>query len=219
MLVVVLGLFALPFLTVGCVPTQYGSQSAGGSTDYTGYQLASGSTPRGTENLLPPADWLPDRVGLQGSCSRPGAVALVASFVVTDRARRLAVAVTAGLAACSSSGVGGPSALVALVTGQLGDQVLEEGGRPPTTSGPGRATSCPSRPPCSPRSRASCSRWPPGAAAPVRLSTAPDPVADPADVSETGTQTDTGTRYVRALAAKDTGALVGLFADEVSSAA
>ncbi len=36
-------------------------------------------------------------------------------------------------------------------------------------------------------------------------------------MSETGTQTDTdtGTRYVRALAAKDTGTLVGLFADEV----
>ncbi len=134
MLVVVLGLFALPFLTVGCVPTQYGSQSAGGSTDYTGYQLALGLDPtRGTENLLPPADWLPDRVGLQGLVLAAlvlVAVALVASFVVTDpRTRRLAVAVTAGLAAVLLvAGVAvARSALVALVTGQLGDQVLEEG--------------------------------------------------------------------------------------------
>ncbi len=74
MLVVVLGLFALPFLTVGCVPTRYGSQSAGGSTEYTGYQLALVLV----------------------------AVALVVSFVVTDpRTRRLTVAATAGLAAAA----------------------------------------------------------------------------------------------------------------------
>lgn len=145
-LAAVLGFFALPFLTVGCVPAQFGTQAAGGSTSYSGYQMSFGLDPgRERETLLPVQESLPDRIGFQPLAVLAlvlVVVALVASFVLNDpRTRRRVVLVSAAAAALALvvAVAVARSTLVALVTDQLGTQDLGEGRTPGdfVGSGPG----------------------------------------------------------------------------------
>ncbi|GAB4062985.1 hypothetical protein GCM10028777_04630 [Angustibacter speluncae] len=136
-LALVVGFFALPFVTVGCVPVQVGSQSAGGSTGWSGLALALGLDPaRGAENLLPREQWLPDDLGLQPLVLVALLVvlaALAASVVVTDaRTRRLVGLASAALAGVLVlvSALVTRSGLVALVTTQVGTQDLGDGRTP-----------------------------------------------------------------------------------------
>jgi len=145
LLVGVLAFFALPFLTVGCVPAQFGTQSAGGSTTYSGYQMSFGLDPtRGRENLLPAQESLPDQIGLQPLALIAlvlVVVGLVASFVVNDpRTRRLVGLATAALAAVVlvAAVMVARSTLVSLVTDQLDGQELEEGRVPGDFVGSGQ---------------------------------------------------------------------------------
>lgn len=94
-LALVIGFFALPFLTVGCdTPGGFGRVSAGGTTSYRGFQLAFGLAPTRSpaDHVLPVGQGVDDRLGVQ-----PLAIlalvlvvaALVASVVVsTARLRR-----------------------------------------------------------------------------------------------------------------------------------
>jgi hypothetical protein len=96
--------FTLPFLTVSCTkPGAYGRVEAGGSTTYSGYDLAFGGEPhRSADHLLPRAQWRPDDLGVQPLLWIALAfvvAGLVIPFVVrrtVDRER--ASALSAGLA-------------------------------------------------------------------------------------------------------------------------
>lgn len=94
-LALILGFFALPFLTVGCdTPGGFGRVSAGGSTSYRGFQLAFGLDPSRTpaDHVLPPGQGVDDRLGVQ-----PLAVvalllvvaALIASILLARRGRSI----------------------------------------------------------------------------------------------------------------------------------
>lgn len=95
MLALVVGFFALPFLTVGCdTPGGFGRVSAGGTTSYRGFQLAFGLDPTRSpaDHVLPVGQGVDDRLGLQPLVILALALvvaALVASVVVsTPRVRR-----------------------------------------------------------------------------------------------------------------------------------
>ncbi|GAA1527121.1 hypothetical protein GCM10009827_050160 [Dactylosporangium maewongense] len=105
--------FALPFATVSCgLPDGYGRAKPGGTTSYTGFDLASGGTPDvASDQLRPDGERRPDRLAPQPSYIAGllllGAVLAVTVGLAQDRRRRVAAAVLAGLAA------------LALVAGQL----------------------------------------------------------------------------------------------------
>ncbi|MEV4134943.1 Hsp70 family protein [Dactylosporangium sp. NPDC049742] len=105
--------FALPFATVSCgLPDGYGRAKPGGTTQYTGFDLASGGTPDvASDQLRPDGERRPDRLAPQPSYIAGllllGAVLAVTVGLAQDRRRRVAAAVLAGLAG------------LALVAGQL----------------------------------------------------------------------------------------------------
>ncbi|MEU0562130.1 Hsp70 family protein, partial [Dactylosporangium sp. NPDC006015] len=105
--------FALPFATVSCgLPDGYGRAKPGGTTSYTGFDLASGGTPDvASDQLRPDGERRPDRLAPQPTYIAGllllGAVLAVTVGLAQDRRRRVAAAVLAGLAA------------LALVAGQL----------------------------------------------------------------------------------------------------
>jgi hypothetical protein len=143
-LAAVAAFFVLPFVTVGCVPAPVGSQSAGGSTSWSGFQLALGLEPsRGVENLLPREQWQPDDLGLQPLVLAALVVVLagvVASVVLTDvRTRRLAGLAVAALGAVLVlvSALGARSGLTGLVAAQVGTQDLGDGRAPADFTGLG----------------------------------------------------------------------------------
>jgi hypothetical protein len=96
--------FLLPFLTVSCLPSDYGRSGAGGTTTYTGIDLVTGGEPRvDEEHVLPAERGREDRVS-----PRPLAVAALAVIVAGAVAaavltvpvlRRAVVAATAAVAA------------------------------------------------------------------------------------------------------------------------
>ncbi|MGI8457079.1 MAG: hypothetical protein ACR2LI_03050 [Propionibacteriaceae bacterium] len=65
MFALTLGCFTLPFLTVSCTkPGAFGRVDSGGTTSYSGFDLAFGSDPhRSADHLLPPAQWRGDSLG------------------------------------------------------------------------------------------------------------------------------------------------------------
>ncbi len=96
--------FTLPFLTVSCTkPGAFGRVEAGGTTSYSGYDLAFAGDPhRSADHLLPAAQWRGDSLGVQPLLwiALVFVVAgLVIPFVVRRAAdRERASALAAGLA-------------------------------------------------------------------------------------------------------------------------
>jgi actin-like ATPase involved in cell morphogenesis len=98
--------FALPFATVSCEPLDgYGRAQRGGTTQYTGFDLAAGGTPdvSPADRARPADPRHPDRIGVQPAYTAGllllVAVAGVAVAVGRDRRRRVVTAVLAALAA------------------------------------------------------------------------------------------------------------------------
>jgi hypothetical protein len=82
-------LFALPFLSVSCdAPGGYGKMSAGGTTTYTGLDLATGAAPSVDEDhLRPPAEQQSDDLGVQPLIAL-AALAVLGAIVVPFMAAR-----------------------------------------------------------------------------------------------------------------------------------
>jgi hypothetical protein len=95
-------LFLLPFLSVSCdAPGGYGRMSPGGTTTYTGLDLAMGSLPSvDNKHLRPAAEQQSDDLGVQPlvTLAALGALAAVVLPLVSARRRRL----TAPLSALSA---------------------------------------------------------------------------------------------------------------------
>ncbi|MEV4515297.1 rod shape-determining protein [Dactylosporangium sp. NPDC049525] len=121
--------FALPFATVSCgLPDGYGRAQPGGTSEYTGFDLASGGAPAvRKDQLRPPDQWRPDRLAPQPAYVAALlllAAALAATALGRDRRRR---AVTAALAALAVLVL---AAGQALVTDRLAAAVLEQSRMP-----------------------------------------------------------------------------------------
>jgi hypothetical protein len=105
--------FALPFATVSCgLPGGYGRAKAGGSTEYTGFDLATGGSPDvgPADQVRPPAEQREDRLAPQPAYAAALfllAAILAAAGLGSDRRRRTVTAALAALAA------------LALVAGQV----------------------------------------------------------------------------------------------------
>jgi hypothetical protein len=98
--------FALPFVTVSCdAPGGYGRAAPGGTTTYTGFNLATGGSPdvAPIEKVRPRGEWRDDRLPPQPAADAVllliVAGAVLAVTVSDRRARRATVAVLAGVAA------------------------------------------------------------------------------------------------------------------------
>lgn len=96
--------FALPFATVSCgLPDGYGRAQPGGTSEYTGFDLASGGAPAVREDQLrPPGQRRPDRLDPQPA--HVAALLLLAAVlgavaIGSDRRRRMVTAALGGLAA------------------------------------------------------------------------------------------------------------------------
>jgi len=134
MFLAVLIFFAFPFLTVGCLPANFGHVSAGGTTAYTGYDLALGLAPsRAKDHLLPTGQRSADLLGVHPLLII--AVVLVLAglaagiWIQVVSVRRVASAAAAGLAALFVPvGAGlARSSLIGLVEGQTATVNLGEG--------------------------------------------------------------------------------------------
>lgn len=129
-----LGLFALPFVAVSCdAPGGFGRVSPGGTTSWSGYQLATGAEPsRTTENLLPAAEAATDHIGLQPLFTAALVLliaAVVVSFVVPRVQRRRLLSfwlVAATLAAAIAGVVVASQQVTALVVDQFAGRDLPE---------------------------------------------------------------------------------------------
>jgi hypothetical protein len=98
--------FVLPFVTVSCdVPGGYGRAAPGGTTTYTGLDLATGGSPdvAPIEKVRPRGEWREDRLPPQPAADAVLLLILagtVLAVTVSDRrGRRATVAVLAGVAA------------------------------------------------------------------------------------------------------------------------
>lgn len=91
--------FGSGFLAVSCTPGGYGHAAPGGTTTYTGIDLATGSEP-GVDKPRPVSEYRPDRLGVQPLIAL-AALALLGAAVVGlwPRRRHGWVAVLAGVAA------------------------------------------------------------------------------------------------------------------------
>lgn len=127
-------LFALPFVAVSCdTPGGFGRVSPGGTTSWSGYQLATGAdTSRTTENLLPSADAASDHIGLQPLVTA-SLVLLIAAVVVglvvpqVQRRRLLSFWLVAATLATMITGVVIASQqVIALVADQLAGRELPD---------------------------------------------------------------------------------------------
>ncbi|GGM54007.1 Hsp70 family protein [Dactylosporangium sucinum] len=117
MLALAIACFLLPFATVSCgLPGGYGRAGAGGTTEYSGLDLAVGGTPAvAAEHVRPRVEWRPDRLEPQPA----QALALLATLaglaagvgLARDRRRHAVVAALAGAAAVAL--VAGQAALTA----------------------------------------------------------------------------------------------------------
>jgi hypothetical protein len=98
-LLVALLCFSSGFLTVSCAPGGYGHAAPGGTTTYTGIDLATGSAPR-VDKPRPVSEYRPDRLGWQPLLAL-AALALLGGVVLTlwPRRRHRTVAVPAAVAA------------------------------------------------------------------------------------------------------------------------
>ncbi|MFC4044874.1 Hsp70 family protein [Dactylosporangium siamense] len=122
--------FALPFATVSCgLPSGYGRAKTGGSTQYTGFDLATGGAPDvgPADQVLPAGEQREDRLAPQPAYV--AALLLLAAVVAaaglgSDRRRRT---VTAGLAVVAAATLGAGQAAV---TDRLAAAVLAQS-RPP----------------------------------------------------------------------------------------
>ncbi|MEO8692387.1 MAG: hypothetical protein ABI658_02660 [Acidimicrobiales bacterium] len=95
-------LFLLPFLSVSCdSPGGYGRMSGGGTTTYTGFDLAIGSSPTvDDEHLRPAAEQQSDDLGVQPLVAVAALLTLAAIVVPFVSARRRPLsALLAGLSA------------------------------------------------------------------------------------------------------------------------
>ncbi len=95
-------LFLLPFLSVSCdAPGGYGRTSGGGTTTYTGLDLATGSSPSvDDEHLGPAAEQQSDDLGAQPLVAGAAVLTLAAIVVpFVSAARRRLSALLAGLSA------------------------------------------------------------------------------------------------------------------------
>ena len=92
-------LFLLPFLSVSCdAPGGYGRMSAGGTTTYTGLDLALGSSPSvDKDHLRPAAEQQSDDLGVQPlvAVAALGVLAAVVLPLVSARRRRLSALLAA----------------------------------------------------------------------------------------------------------------------------
>ena len=92
-------LFLLPFLSVSCdAPGGYGRMSPGGTTTYTGLDLAMGSSPSvDNDHLRPAAEQQSDDLGVQPlvAFAALGALAAVVLPLVSARRRRLSALLAA----------------------------------------------------------------------------------------------------------------------------
>ena len=116
-------LFLLPFLSVSCdSPGGYGRTKAGGTTTYTGLDLAVGSSPKvDDEHLRPTAEQQSDDLGVQPlvALAALGILAAILLAVLPAHRRRMSVLLAALSAALLAVGT-----LVARAT--LVDRVAEQ---------------------------------------------------------------------------------------------
>ncbi len=98
-LLIALLCFGSGFLTVSCTPGGYGHATPGGTTTYTGIDLATGSAPR-VDKPRPAGEYRPDRLGGQPLLAL-AALALLGGVVLTlwPRRRHRSVAALAAVAA------------------------------------------------------------------------------------------------------------------------
>jgi hypothetical protein len=98
-LMIALLCFGSGFLTVSCTPGGYGHAAPGGTTTYTGIDLATGSAPH-VDKPRPASEYRPDRLGGQPLLAL-AALALLGGVVLTlwPRRRHRTVAVLAAVAA------------------------------------------------------------------------------------------------------------------------
>lgn len=126
-------LFLLPFLSVSCdAPEGYGRTTAGGTTSYTGLDLALGTSPAiDTDHLRPIADQANDDLDMQPLVI-VAAVALLAALVTVLIAKRYKLSTILGVLAATALAIGLLLARSSLVD-KLGDQS--------TTIPPGKSAS------------------------------------------------------------------------------
>lgn len=101
-LVLALACFLLPFIAVSCdTPGGYGRVTPGGTTSYTGLDLAIGGSPEVTkDHIKPTADQRPDELDWQPLTALAGVLVLGGlTAAVTLRRRRGEVTAAAALAA------------------------------------------------------------------------------------------------------------------------
>ncbi|MFD0555595.1 hypothetical protein FB566_0802 [Stackebrandtia endophytica] len=128
--------FGLPFTLVSCeTPGGFGHTRQGGTTEWTGYDLATGSEPN-RSNLRPPGEFLTDVVPAQPLMAAALAlliIAVVCSLAMSrPQARRCVSAALAGVTAAvlTAATLLARFEVIELVTDQLSDRTLPDGRTP-----------------------------------------------------------------------------------------